>query len=196
MTQWSQPSMTGFKPQLSRRCFLKYGVILAATCLTPHVTLARPHQDRSRVAEKILTLYNTHTGENLTTVYWAQGDYVVEAIADINHILRDHRVNATTSMDLDLLDFLHAIQQKLDSREPFHVISGYRTPATNALLRRRSKRVSKHSLHMQGKAVDISLPGYGTQTVRRAALSLSRGGVGYYPHSNFIHVDTGPVRSW
>ena len=196
MTHWSQPSMTGFKPQLSRRCFLKSGVILAATCLTPHVTLARPPQDRSQVAEKVLAFHNTHTGENLTTVYWAQGDYVGEAISDINHILRDHRANEIKSMDLDLLDFLHTIQQKLGSRESFHVFSGYRTPATNALLRRRSKRVSKQSLHMQGKAVDISLPGYDTQTVRRAAISLNRGGVGYYPSSNFIHVDTGPVRSW
>lgn len=196
MTQWSQPSITGSKPQLSRRCFLNYGVILAATCLTPHVTLARPYQNRSRVSEKVLALYNTQTGENLTTVYWAQGDYVGEAIADINHIFRDHRANAIRSIDLDLLDLLYAIQQKLDSHEPFHVISGYRTPATNALLRRRSKRVSKHSLHMQGKAVDISLPGYDAQTIRRVALSLNRGGVGYYPYSNFIHIDTGPVRSW
>jgi uncharacterized protein YcbK (DUF882 family) len=187
--------MTGFKPQLSRRCFLKYGVT-AATCLTPHVTLGRPRQDRPRVSEKVLAIYNTHTGENLKTVYWAQGDYIVEAITNINHILRDHRANASMSIDLDLLDLLHAIQQKLGSREPFHVISGYRTPATNALLRRRSKRVSKHSLHMQGKAVDIFLPGYDTRTVRRTALSLQRGGVGYYPYSNFIHIDTGPVRNW
>lgn len=196
MAQWSQPSLTCFKPQLSRRSFLKSGVLVAATCLTPHVTFARLRQDHRRVHERILTLHNTHTGENLKTVYWYQGDYLVEAIADINHILRDHRANEITSMDVELLDFLYAIQQKLDSRQPFHVLSGYRTPSTNALLRRRSKRVSKHSLHMQGKATDIRLPGHDARTLRRVALALQRGGVGYYPYSNFIHVDTGPVRSW
>jgi uncharacterized protein YcbK (DUF882 family) len=196
MTQWLKPSLTCFIPQLSRRYFLKSGVLAAAMCLAPHVAFAHPGAEHRRAYERLLTLYNTHTGESLKTVYWSQGDYIVEAVADINHILRDHRANETASMDLELLDLLYAIQQKLASHQPFHVISGYRTPSTNALLQRRSKRVSKHSLHMQGKAADVRLPGHDTQTLRRVALALGRGGVGYYPSSNFIHVDTGRVRSW
>ena len=196
MTLWSPPSVMYVKSQLSRRCFLKSGVFAAVTCLTPYVTCARPRQDSSQGSERVLALYNTHTGESLKTVYWSAGDYIGEAITDINHILRDHRADTVTSMDLELLDLLSAIRQQLHSREPFHVLSGYRTPATNALLRQRSKRVSKHSLHMQGKAADIRLPGHDSSTLRRVALALGRGGVGYYQHSNFIHVDTGPVRSW
>ncbi len=141
-------------------------------------------------------MYNCHTGESLKRVYWFRGQYLSEALTDINHILRDHRANEIQSIDLHLLDLLCTIQRKLAPHQAFHVISAYRTPATNAMLRRHSKGVAKHSLHMQGKAIDIRLPGYASATVRRVALALRRGGVGYYPRAGYVHIDTGQVRSW
>lgn len=196
MTPLSTPSLTLIRPQLSRRCFLKAGAVTAGMCLVPHLAQARISRRELSAHERALAFYNTHTGERLKTVYWLQGDYVAEALATINHVLRDHRANAVKAIDPHLLDLLHAMQHKLDSNQPFYVISGYRTPTTNALLRRRSKHVSKRSFHMQGKAVDVRLPGHSAATLRRVALALRGGGVGFYPGSNFIHVDTGRVRSW
>lgn len=196
MTQWSQISFRRTTSHLSRRCFLKSGAIAAAACLVPCVTQARIPQGHAQIHERALALYNPHTDESLKTVYWLEGDYIGESLTDINHILRDHRVNAIKKIDPNLLDTLYAIQKKLETRQPLYVISGYRTADTNAFLRRRSDRVSKHSLHMEGKAADIYVPGYDTRLIRRVALALGRGGVGYYPLSNFVHIDTGRVRSW
>jgi uncharacterized protein YcbK (DUF882 family) len=196
MTQWSQTHFRRLSSHLSRRSFLKSGAIAAAACLVPCVTQASIPQGQAHSPERALTLYNPHTDESLKTVYWLAGDYIGEALTEINHILRDHRANATIEMDPDLFDTLYAIQQTLETRQPLYVISGYRTPATNAYLRRHSDRVSKHSLHMEGKAADIYVPGYDTRLIRRAALTLHRGGVGYYPLSNFVHIDTGRVRNW
>ena len=110
--------------------------------------------------------------------------------------MRDYRANEIKPIDPVLLDQLYALKLKTGTKSPFHVISGYRTPATNAMLRRRSNGVARRSYHTKGKAIDIRLPGYDTHRLRNAALSLRSGGVGYYRNSNFVHVDTGPVRTW
>ena len=185
-----QESGTG----LNRRGFLKLGALAMGAVLTPCLALANPGP--SATAERSLALYNDHTREHLNTVYWVEGEYVPEALADINHLLRDHRTDQVVTMDPELLDLLYDLGRKIDARYPFHVISGYRSPKTNAQLRKRSKKVAKRSQHMYGKAVDLYVPGHKLADVRRAALSLRRGGVGYYPRSNFIHLDTGRVRFW
>ena len=179
---------------LNRRGVLKLGGLALGAALMPRLALA--NQGSSATAERSLSLYNNHTREHLDTIYWVEGEYVPEALADINHLLRDHRTDQVAAMDPELLDLLHALGRKIDARQPFHVISGYRSPKTNARLRKRSKKVAKRSQHMYGKAVDLYLPGHKLADLRRAALSLRRGGVGYYPRSNFIHVDTARVRFW
>ena len=146
--------------------------------------------------ERILRFNHLHTGEKLNCAYWCDGQYQPEALAEINHLLRDFRTGEQYPMDPALLDMLHKLQRAMDSRQPFEIISGYRSPKTNNLLRNSSSGVAKKSLHMQGKALDIRLPGRDLNQLRLAARSLRAGGVGYYPDSNFIHVDTGRVRYW
>ncbi len=140
---------------------------------------------------------NTHTGEQLKkVVYWEKGIYIPDALSDINYILRDHRADEVHSIDPMTIDLMAAISRQLGASRPFEIISGYRSPKTNALLARKSSGVAKKSYHMQGKAVDLRLPGVPLKTVRKAALNLRMGGVGYYPKSNFVHIDSGRVRSW
>jgi uncharacterized protein YcbK (DUF882 family) len=146
--------------------------------------------------ERQLELYNSHTGESLRTVYWAVGKYLPSALREVNWLLRDHRSNETIAIDPDLLDLLYNLSTTIEARPSFQIISAYRSPATNAMLRMTSSGVAEHSQHIKGKAVDIRMPGNSLAVVRRAALSLQGGGVGYYPWSNFVHVDTGPIRSW
>ncbi len=139
---------------------------------------------------------NTHTDETLSVVYWAEGRYEPQALQDINFILRDYRAEAVKEIDPGLIDLVHALRTRLRSSAPFHVISGYRTPETNRMLRERSGRVASHSMHIEGRAIDLRLPGTPLDTVHRAALALRGGGVGLYRASDFVHVDTGSVRSW
>jgi uncharacterized protein YcbK (DUF882 family) len=143
-----------------------------------------------------LALYNPHTGEALRTVYWFRGKYLVDALQDFAYLLRDYRANEVKPIDPELLDLLYALQTRLETKAPFYVMSGYRSPSTNAMLRRASSRVARRSLHIEGQAVDISVPGRQAAEVRRAAAALQVGGVGYYPTANFVHVDTGRVRYW
>lgn len=177
--------------RLSRRRFLQLSAGAAAGLL-----VAPAHAGLTRRGQRALTLHNLHTGEHLTRTYWADGQYLAEPMADIEHLLRDHRTGDQHAMDPHLMDVLYQLQHKVGSHRPFEVISGYRSPHTNALLRAHSSGVAKKSLHMQGKAIDIRLPGQDLAHLRKAALSLRAGGVGYYPRSNFIHVDTGRVRHW
>lgn len=151
---------------------------------------------RAATMSRRLSFVNTHTGESLSTVYWADGRYEPDALREIDHILRDHRAGVVKAIDRDLLDVLSAMRQSLDAREPFHVISCYRTPQTNAMLRERSGRVASHSLHVDGRAIDVRLPGTPLPVLHRTARALQRGGVGYYAKSDFVHVDTGRVRHW
>lgn len=176
---------------MDRRNFLKMAGMASAVSLFPNLGLANmaPYK-------KSLSFYNTHTGEKLETTFWAEGVYIPEALSEINYLLRDHRNNAVTEMDIELFDLLYTLRTNLNSREPFHVISGYRSPETNAKLRGHSTGVAKKSLHMEGKAIDINLPGRNLSDLRKVAIGLGQGGVGYYPASNFVHVDRGRVRTW
>ena len=179
------------KNQLSRRHFLRQAVGAAAGLI-----IAPAHAGLTRQEPRALSLRNLHTGEKLTRTYWADGEYLTEPLADIDHLLRDHRSNQAHPMDPQLLDLLHRLQHKVGSRKSFEIISGYRSPKTNNMLRGKSGGVAKKSLHMQGKAIDVRLPGHDLNKLRQAALSLKGGGVGYYPKSDFLHVDTGRVRFW
>ena len=146
--------------------------------------------------ERRLSFYNTHTHERLTVVYSKDGQYVSEALAKIDHILRDHRANEIHAMDPRLMDFLYDLLTEVDNHGDVHIISGYRSPKTNSKLRRKSKGVAGGSLHMQGKALDFRLPGTDTAVLRDTARKMKRGGVGYYRKSDFIQIDTGRVRNW
>ncbi|MGD2081873.1 MAG: DUF882 domain-containing protein [Chromatiales bacterium] len=150
----------------------------------------------TKAASRDLSFHNLHTGERLSLTYWEGGDYVDDALRAVNHVLRDHRTGEVHAMDPGLLDLLVRIRSKLDTDRPFEVISGYRSPKTNAKLRKASGGVAKRSLHMSGKAIDIRVPGRDVHQLQKAALSLKAGGVGLYTKSRFVHVDTGRVRSW
>jgi len=180
---------------ISRRTLLKAGLVAGLGLTLPAralASLATPHPP-----EKILSLYNIHTGESIRrAVYRVEGSLVPETVQELNYLLRDFRTDEVVDIEPELFDLLYTLRQKLGSQEAFHVISGYRSPATNALLARTTSGVASHSLHMDGKAIDIRLPGVALDDVRRTARALKRGGVGYYPDSNFVHVDTGRVRFW
>ncbi|MFH0994376.1 MAG: DUF882 domain-containing protein [Pseudomonadota bacterium] len=159
--------------------------------------IARKSKTAKALPSKALHFFNPHTGEKLDVSFFVKGRYSPAALKDISYLFRDHRSGAIKTIDPHLLDYLYGISLKLETRSsPFHIISGYRSPETNALLCRESGNVAKNSLHIQGKAVDIRLPDRKIATVRRVAVSLKKGGVGYYPSDNFVHVDVGDVRSW
>ena len=168
------------------------------TFLGTTATLAAPSLWASvhRAPERSLAFKNLHTGESLRATFWAEGRYLNDELKAVNHVLRDHRSGDVHPMDPKLLDLLYALQQSVAVAGSFHIISGYRSPASNQKLRSKSGGVAKKSLHMQGKAIDIRLPGCKLQHLRNAALELKAGGVGYYAKSDFIHVDTGRVRRW
>lgn len=177
----------------TRRHFLKLGAATAAcTALMPTAAFAA----RLGSVERKLGFHNLHTGERLSVAYFSNGAYRPEALSDINQILRDWRTGDIKEMDIRLVDLLWELHQRLGSAKPFDVISGYRSPKTNAILANASSGVAKKSLHMEGMAIDIALPDKKLQAVRQAALDMQRGGVGYYPKSGFVHVDVGRVRSW
>ena len=147
-------------------------------------------------AARYLAFYNTHTAENLDVCYYRNGEYRPEVLTQINTILRDHRTNEIKPIDPQLLDMLFALSAKIDRSDPFHVISGYRSPRSNAMLRKNGNGVASRSLHMQGKAIDIRVPGYDTEMLKKVAISMKAGGVGYYPEPDFVHIDTGRFRTW
>ena len=178
----------------ARRGLLKAGMAFALTGLAARPAFAA--FDQGRTAGRELAFYNPHTGESLKTAYWAEGDYLPDALADINHILRDYRNDQVHPIEPRLLDLLHGLRNTLDTAQPFQIISGYRSPATNASLVANSDGVAKSSLHIQGKAIDLHIEGVPLDELRRAAIALRSGGVGYYPNSNFVHVDIGRIRTW
>ena len=144
-----------------------------------------------------LRLYHTHTDERIDVVYRVGDEYVPEAVEQLEHFLRDHRTGAIHHVDPRLFDLLSDLTNTVGQPEAeIDVVCGYRTPWSNRYLRRHSRRVAKHSLHMEAMAIDIRVPGTTTRELRDAALSLGRGGVGYYPRKKFVHVDVGPVRRW
>jgi uncharacterized protein YcbK (DUF882 family) len=166
------------------------GILAAGSQLVPTRRAA------ALTGARALAFRNLHTGEFLDAVYRVDGRYVPDALRRIDWLLRDYRAGEAHEIDRRLLDLLSALRSVLDSSELFEVISGYRSPATNAWLAATSSGVARGSLHVAGMAIDIRLPGRSLGTLRDAARSLGRGGVGYYPRSGFVHVDVGPVRYW
>jgi uncharacterized protein YcbK (DUF882 family) len=158
---------------------------------------ARYTPSRSQQGDtRSLAMFNPHTGESVNLVYCENGYYVPEALDEINYFFRDFRANLIKPIDPKLLDLLHTIHQSSDTTKPFNLVSGYRSPQTNAMLAAQFEGVARHSMHIQGKAADINLPGRQLSILQRLALAMRFGGVGYYPQSGFVHVDTGRIRHW
>jgi len=172
---------------LSRRLFIG-GVGGVAACAAMPLEAARL-PDR-------LSLRNLHTEERLDVVFRSPRGYDRRALAALNHMLRDWRRDEVLPIDPKLFDIMAHLAARLGQPPRFSIISGYRSPQTNAMLRRRGAGAAKRSLHMQGRAIDLRLKGARLSTLRRVALDLAAGGVGYYPRSDFVHIDTGDVRSW
>ena len=180
----------------SRRRFMAIGVgalVTAAAGMTSRSAFA---QSAIITPERTLSFYNLHTGENLKTAYWVEGEYIPESLSDINHLLRDFRNNEIKPIHLGLLNLLHTITQRLGTSKPIQLVSGYRSPSTNAMLHNRSSGVAKHSLHMDAMAADIRIPGHDLRELHKVAVAIRGGGVGYYPKSDFVHVDVGRIRYW
>lgn len=177
-----------------RRRLLKAGMAFALASVGVRPVFAAFGKDNAVVRE--LAFHNLHTGETIETEYWADGDYLPEALSSINHILRDYRNDRVLAIEPRLIDLLYDLRGTLGTSRPIQIISGYRSPETNAALAAHSNGVARSSLHMQGKAIDIHIEGVPLDHLRRAAISLHGGGVGYYPVSSFVHVDTGHVRTW
>ena len=186
----------------SRRHLLRHGVAAAASASAGFAAckaLARP---TSKLAQpqasglRRVWVHNLHTGDKLDTVYFENGAYVPGALAEAMRVLRDWRNGQEHVMDPRLFDTLHTIHDRLCATAPFQIISGYRSPTTNAMLHSQSEGVASHSQHMEGKASDVRIEGVELANLHKAALSVGAGGVGYYPVSNFVHVDVARVRQW
>ena len=173
----------------TRRGLLGLGLGMTATLAAPHLGRAKSHERR-------IGLINLHTGERVRAVYWADGALVPEELSRINRLMRDHRNNKVTAIDPRLIDDLRRLREAVDADGSFQLISGFRSAETNAALAARVEGVAENSFHVEGKAADVRLPGVDLLRLRRAARSLRAGGVGYYPFSDFLHLDRGPVRFW
>ena len=182
------------QPHLMRRDFLKLGFLATGFMLNP-LSVQAALDSRSKII-KTLAFYNTHTDERLRVDFCRNSKYDDGALAQINYILRDHRSGEIKAIDIKLLELLHTLSNKTKCQAPIHVISGYRSPATNKSLRKNNKGVASRSMHLQGKAIDFRIPGFSTRQLRNVARKMKGGGVGYYPKSDFVHVDTGRVRYW
>ena len=143
-----------------------------------------------------LRMYSGRMGESLDMIYWIDGKYVPEAMQEINRFTRDWRNDKVSKMDQRAIDIWAAAHRLMDTDEPYMLLSGYRSPETNAMLRSRSRGVARNSLHMKGQAADLRLSGRSVSQIARAAAACSAGGVGKYSRSNFVHMDCGPVRTW
>ncbi|MDY6941983.1 MAG: DUF882 domain-containing protein [Pseudomonadota bacterium] len=178
--------------RINRRRFLMLtATAIGGATLTPGQLLAKTTRPERQIA-----IRNLHTGERLRETYWADGKHIHSALESINHVLRDFRTGDIHPIDAGLIDTLYLLSARLDATPEFEIISGYRSPHTNEMLRRSGGGVAKKSYHMRGMAVDVRMPKIPLRDVRQAALQIGAGGVGYYPKSGFIHLDTGPVRSW
>ncbi len=154
-----------------------------------------PEIERVSFGPRSITLKNVHTDEKLEAIYFDDGKYVPDALEAVNKVLRDFRTGDVHPIDPRLLDVITEVRARIGSTSPFQVISGYRSPQTNAMLREQSAEVAQHSFHMEGKAIDVFLEDVELDHLHQAALSMGRGGVGYYP-ARFVHLDVGPVRQW
>ena len=180
------------KFNIARRGFMNLGLAALACSVVSPAMAAVPRIRGLRA----LAFHNLHTDERLNLAYWQNGKYSRPALTQINHILRDHYSGDVYPMDVRLMDLLCDLQNKTGHDGAIEVISGYRSPKTNMMLARYSDGVSKRSYHTKGMAIDIRMPGVPLRGLYRTALGMQRGGVGYYPESQFVHVDVGPVRTW
>jgi uncharacterized protein YcbK (DUF882 family) len=176
---------------LTRRHLLLAGV--AGVGMMRAVLASPPADDGAR---RRIALLNLHTNEHLDIDYFRDGAYVTEALAEIEHVLRDFRNGEAHPIDPPLMDYLAQVAAKLGKEARYSVISGYRSPETNEKLHERSSGVAQHSLHMQGRAIDVRMAGVDCADLASRAENLQRGGVGYYRASNFVHLDTGAFRTW
>lgn len=179
---------------IGRRGILTSGLGLAGAALLPGAAQAALTK---AAGERALAFHHTHTGETLKTVFWADGGFLAEGLRDLNRLLRDFRTGDVHAIDPELFNLLHRAQALTGGEgKRFEIISGFRSHKTNEMLRGASAGVAKKSLHQQGKAIDVRLPGVDLAYLRKAALALKGGGVGYYPGPQFVHMDTGRVRFW
>lgn len=184
-------------PAIDRRNLLKASIVamgtgLVSTMTTPAMAAMRmPTMGSYKVSFR-----NAHTGESFNGVYRVGNKYLPDAFSQINHVLRDFRTGEEYPIDPRSIDIVFMLQNKTGTKTQFEVLSGYRSPKTNSMLRNASSGVAKNSLHMVGQAIDLRLEGYSTKKLRDVAIDLRAGGVGYYPRSDFVHVDSGKVRHW
>lgn len=176
----------------SRRKFLMLASSFMAVAATPTLATSILSKTRPRFSFRKLSLYNAHSNEEFEGVYWREGHYDTKALKRLTYLLRDRRNNKQHPFDARLFDVLHRLQITMGSQDPYVVICGYRSAETNAKLHKKNKGVAKNSLHLQGKAIDLRLENNSLKELCDAARSLKAGGVGYYPKSNFIHVDVRP----
>ncbi len=181
---------------LNRREFLKYGCVGLVSAAVPFLSMKKAIAASGGIDTWKIAFRNAHTDESFSGVYRVGDKYLPEAFERMNYVLRDFRTNEVFPMDPHVIDIICMVQQKTGSHEPLHILSGYRSPKTNAMLGKRSRGVASNSFHMYGQAIDIRFPGFSTRKLRNIARSLQAGGVGYYPRSSFVHVDTGSVRTW
>lgn len=185
-----------FNPHWGRRTFLKASLLTVLAVSGGQLAWARELLEGGLPTGKI-SLYNTHTSESLEVTYRDRtGEYDLAALERINWLLRCHYSDEVREIDVRTIEFLSLVDQKLGGNRDFHVISGYRSPAYNEWLRQEGRGVAKRSLHLEGKAIDVRIPGVKLAALRRAALSLEYGGVGYYPSTEFVHLDSGRFRTW
>ncbi|MGA9251229.1 MAG: DUF882 domain-containing protein [Roseobacter sp.] len=181
---------TGFTRRALLRAFAATAVTAAPT-FSHAAGFLRGSGDIRRIR-----MYSGRTGERMDTIYWVEGEYVPEAVSEINKFMRDWRTDSVKAIDLRAVDIMSAAHNMLDVEEPYMLLSGYRSPKTNAMLRARSRGVAKNSLHVQGQAADLRLSARSVSQVARAAAACKGGGVGKYSGSNFVHMDCGVVRTW
>lgn len=190
---------TRYMTTTNRLMFTRRGVLGAfaasAVCAAPTFSNAAGFLKGAGDIRKI-SMLSRRTGERVNTVYWIEGEYIPEALKEINYLMRDWRRNEVMKIDVRTLDIIAASHGLLDTTEPFQLLSGYRSPRTNASLRSKSRSVAKNSLHMQGKAADLRLGSRSVAQITKAATACHAGGVGKYNRSNFVHMDCGPVRTW
>jgi len=185
---------TSSSTSFSRRALLgafAATALVAAPTYSKAAGLLRGSGDIRRIK-----MYSARTGEKIDMIYWVEGDYIKDAVQEVNHFMRDWRTGDVKNMDLRTIDIMAASLNLLDVSEPYMLLSGYRSPKTNAMLRSRSTGVAKNSLHLKGQAADLRLSSRSVSQIGRAAASCAAGGVGRYSGSNFVHMDCGPVRTW
>ena len=182
---------------IERRSFLQTSLKLCtAACVIPASGHVLASDGQTKEPEQQLRLANVHTGEILDVVYRANGKYISDHVGQLNYFMRDHRTNKSALMHVRLYDILYRLQSTVGSDSRIHVLSGFRTRATNEALRKHSRDVAKNSFHVKGRAVDLYIPGVDAETIQSEARHLGMGGVGYYINRHFVHLDTGRPRFW